>query len=368
MSVNQMGNQPASNRHIKTWGLALWVILVVGLLARVGCGRRNSDDPTPPPKTAQSRFLIRESGKFGFIDRTGQVVIRPQFDIAGSFAEDVAPVQIGQKWGYIDRSGTIVINPQFDDASGFSDGRASVTIAKKQGFIDHSGRIVINPEYDSAYSFSDGLARVQVGGGLYGYIDTSGRMVISPQFGSAKTFSEGLAEVGLRDGQGFIDHTGNTVIGGRFGLHLFGDSSFHEGLASVNELHSLLGYIDRTGKFVIAPEYVEADPFSEGLAAVNKDARIGYIDRDGRIAITPQFEAGYSFHEGLASAKINGKFGFIDKTGKWVINPLYDSYANFKDGLALVRQGIGNDMYIDATGQTIWHGSFEAPSPPSPPK
>ncbi|HDS29982.1 MAG TPA: WG repeat-containing protein, partial [Firmicutes bacterium] len=50
----------------------------------------------------------------GFIDKTGQYVINPQFDFAFDFSEGLAPVKIAEKWGFIDKTGQFVINPQFD--------------------------------------------------------------------------------------------------------------------------------------------------------------------------------------------------------------------------------------------------------------
>ena len=50
-----------------------------------------------------------ETGKWGFIDKQGKMVINPQFDYAGDFSEGLAKVLIedgtkyNRKWGYISR-------------------------------------------------------------------------------------------------------------------------------------------------------------------------------------------------------------------------------------------------------------------------
>jgi hypothetical protein len=41
------------------------------------------------------------------------------------------------------------------------------------------------------------------------------------------------------------------------------------------------GYIDRTGKYVVNPQFDSADPFSEGLATVKLGSKWGYVDESG---------------------------------------------------------------------------------------
>src|SRR5216683_6392390 len=65
------------------------------------------------------------------------------------------PVTVSGKWGYVNTSGQIVINPQFDNANEFHEGRASVCLGSPcswwisdtdkpdnthWGYIDTSGK------------------------------------------------------------------------------------------------------------------------------------------------------------------------------------------------------------------------------------
>jgi hypothetical protein len=48
-------------------------------------------------------------GKWGYIDKTGQIEIEPQFKTAIKFGGGLALVEIDDKnWGYIDRKGIFV--------------------------------------------------------------------------------------------------------------------------------------------------------------------------------------------------------------------------------------------------------------------
>jgi len=85
--------------------------------------------------------------KYGFIDKSGKVVIEPQFDGASNFSEGFARVKKDDKWGFIDKSGKMVIEPQFDDAEPFSEGLAKV---KKDG------KVVNEPQFNDVSFFVEG--------------------------------------------------------------------------------------------------------------------------------------------------------------------------------------------------------------------
>jgi hypothetical protein len=44
-------------------------------------------------------FVIIAKGKYGFIDKTGKIVIEHQFNYVGSFSEGLAVAKIGDKYG-----------------------------------------------------------------------------------------------------------------------------------------------------------------------------------------------------------------------------------------------------------------------------
>jgi len=84
--------------------------------------------------------------KFGFIDKTGNIVIEAKFDKALVFSEGLAPAQVDDKWGYINRKGDFVIKPQFDMTFGFHKGVAMVEVGDKRGYIDNSGKYIWKPD------------------------------------------------------------------------------------------------------------------------------------------------------------------------------------------------------------------------------
>src|SRR5438876_6749370 len=87
--------------------------------------------------------------------------IKPQFDDARGFSDGLAPVKISGKWGYIDKTGGVVITPQFNDAEDFSEGLAAVEVGSNVGYINKTGTLVIKPQFDAGGKFSEGLAGVR---------------------------------------------------------------------------------------------------------------------------------------------------------------------------------------------------------------
>ncbi len=237
-------------------------------------------------------------GKYGFIDKGGKVVIEPAFDVAWPFSCGLAMVEVDHRRGYIDRSGKIAIDLQFDMAFPFSEGLAYVTRNRRPTFIDTTGKEVLDFEVENAITpFSEGMTAVKTGG-AWGFIDTRGKLVIAPQFGSVDNFSEGLAFVANRlRSHFFVDKTGKTVIPPRYGVGLGCEGTkFSEGLvAEWLDREGTCSLIDQTGKVVSRPEVPRSltmiGKFSHGMAAFEPPGeKWGYLDRTGKVVIAPQFD------------------------------------------------------------------------------
>jgi hypothetical protein len=112
------------------------------------------------------------------VDTQGRVAIPPKFDEARSFSDGLAQARLDDKWGYIDRSGDWIIKRKFDSEGPFVDGLAYIepVDGKGWGYIDRRAHMVIKPQYEDSGDFSEGLAPVANEEGDY-YIDKIGRRV-----------------------------------------------------------------------------------------------------------------------------------------------------------------------------------------------
>lgn len=105
----------------------------------------------------------KQNGKWGFVNRTGKVVVPFQYDSAYWFTDGLAAVKQNGKWGFINREGRLVTPIQYDAVEPFFDGLALVKQNGKYGFINTAGDVAIPLQYDFAFSFEhDGSASVRL--------------------------------------------------------------------------------------------------------------------------------------------------------------------------------------------------------------
>lgn len=271
---------------------------------------------------------------YGFINKKGEIVIKPKFYEVGDFSEGLAYVKTHEKsifnaddnWAYIDKTGRIVIETDFDRLCSFSEGVAVATKDEEIFLIDKTGQTILSLNSDEIHidvwdwentRFSDGLILAfDRETEKRGFMDKTGKFVIEPKFKNASSFSEGLARISViengREMLGFINRKGEYVIPPKFDIDydfLRCATDFSEGLASLIDepptttKDSNFMYIDKTGQIILRTKFFRAEPFHEGLAVVwdSESNKNGFIDKSGKLVIPSEFDFASNFSEGLAS-------------------------------------------------------------------
>lgn len=213
--------------------------------------------------------------------------------------------------GYVNDKLEIVIEPKYHYAENFSEGLAFVSDAfidadfefvsegKKSGFIDKTGDMIIEIHNDfmlrkveytahpdpilECSSFSDGLAHIYIPGGELDGLS----------FETNRETPESY----------YVDKNGNRLLEGVYG----GDFNF--GLAPAKDSKTgKYGFIDKTGTFVIEPQFSYAYSFNDsGVALVFKDDeppyddpnRLGYINTKGEMVIPFEYDMPRLFPEDI---------------------------------------------------------------------
>ena len=271
---------------------------------------------------------VDNEGNWVYINKTGKVVLKTDYDYVLNFNDGLAGVLINNKWGFIDHTGKVVIKAQYDDigdkdggkaagTSGFFEGMAAVKKNGKWGYIDKTGKEVVKPTYELAYNFSDGLALVYKNN-KFGHVNKSGKEMIPLKYNDTTNFSEGIARV-----FDFSPTVSSTLL--------------------INKSGKTIKKLDGKYNFVYN--------FKDGVAAAtyadsNYEKVYALLDRNGNVII--ELRNKYSdiedFKNGLAEVTKSGKLGFIDTTGKEIIKPSYSSVYGSSDGLIAVGVRTGNEF------------------------
>jgi len=162
-------------------------------------------------------------GAKGLVDKQGKIVtLNFSFDKLEPFADGMAVVEVDGKYGYVDKQGTLIVKPQYDRAYPFDQGVAIVgrvdklgLIADEYGLIDRTGKFIIPLEYGYISDFHEDRARLFNKEGRYGIIDRTGRLITPMIFmsheGEDFDFHGGLAFVEWEEGNGYIDREGKFI-------------------------------------------------------------------------------------------------------------------------------------------------------------
>lgn len=141
--------------------------------------------------------------------------------------------------------------------------------------------------------------------------------------GKLRAFSEGLAAVtesSTTTSWGAIDVKGKLVVP-------FGKASGADFVGGFSLLSDKRGFVDKKGNVVSSDEaqFVRSGKLGLSFRIDARDNRIGYVDRAGRWVLPPQFIQAGEFLEGYAPARQerDDTWGLIDAKGDWVLKPAY---------------------------------------------
>ena len=326
----------------------------------------------------QPVFKSSWKGKlFGFVDGSGKVVVQPQFAWVYDFSDGLAAARVGEgekaKWGYIDKTGQFKIPPKFSNAFMFSHGMAIVNLDKRQIFIDKTGRQIVPEEFRGFNRISTGFI-VHTNKKRSGILDFSGKWILPPIYTEIKEFhpaeitsppsrvvpSTHQSEVDAKflkirrhDLYGVAKPSGEIVIEPKYEDVI----SYHNGIAAVS-VNGKIGFIDdKTGKFLISPQFDYATPF-DSIMAVKKSGEWSFINQRGEPIASSKFDKvitepnGDWFANGLGPVVVNKKVGYVNEAGEFGIKPFFDMASTFKNEHALVYFG---ERYriIDTAGKVI---------------
>lgn len=290
---------------------------------------------------------VQKNGLMGFIDTNFNEVIPCQFYWVNNFHKSghglATITDSTNSFGFINRKGEIVLEPKYEMVYFFEDSVDLVYVFDGQyyGWMNQFGVEVIPCELDQTVStpehFHNGKVRVKKNG-LYGQMDQFGNTTINCKYNwicgfdneSGLPNTDWLAVKGTNNDYFYL----NQETGEERKLEYEFVGEFKDGFSMVKK-DGLYGFVDASLKLVIPCIYNSVQDFSNGRASVeNEEKKWGLIDARGNLLLDYTYDYIYPFFDGKARVRIHGeelmdtdkryptrvgdKFGYIDRQG----NPL----------------------------------------------
>ncbi|MCC7527094.1 MAG: WG repeat-containing protein [Candidatus Melainabacteria bacterium] len=114
------------------------------------------------------------------------------------------------------------------------------------------------------------------------------------------------------------------------------------------------GYVDKSGKTVIATIFDACKPFSEGLAPVREQEKWGFVDTTGAWKVMPKYSDAEPFSNGLAAVKLNKFWGYINPSGKCIVEHKYLDAKKFSEELGFVQGKDSQWNCINKSGKLVF--------------
>lgn len=293
-------------------------------------------------------------GKYGLVDKTGKEVVKVHYDAVSKFSEGLALVGIIDtaakiiKYGYINKLGFEVIKPKYQEAYNFDKGLAIVVFENKTGIIDKTGKVVVSPKYDNIDGFNDVMYLVTLNE-KKGLIDRLGKVVVDTLYNEIDPFNNGLAAVQKDNKYGYIDITGKVIIPLKYN-YAFDFGKDHPGFGSVEldvDLQKEYFWVNKTGD-----QFESVSLLTDGMARIQSGNKYGFANKNGTVVVPLKYDFVKEFKNGYAAVFLNKKIGFIDNTGKEIVAPTYDWFSGIEDGYGSFQLN-GKYGFVDKTGKEI---------------
>jgi WG containing repeat len=330
----------------------------------------------------REKAIRRETYQAGYIDTAGKLVIPLQhYGAVNTFYEGLALVKTPSdgngkypksKYGFLDKTGNYAIPPQFDQAEDFHEGLARVGITKTEpdpkhsqksrsityyGYVNKTGKFIVPPKFlNAAPQFSEGMAWFGINSPsnkkmLWGYVNREGKIAIQPSsesdLGNFRLdnidFHEGLA---FFKG-GFMNQKGQVVIPSKFR----GAKAFSEGFAEVQDKSTgYWGFINTQGEWMIPPQFTQTTSLKDGFALAFKfrpGTDIGSVYIVNKIGRITQFNKGSQeeirgfFKEGFFVTLESNKISYVNNQGKRVFSSTSPGDIHeYSEGLVAVAAAV----------------------------
>lgn len=295
--------------------------------------------------------VLHENNQYGVINRDGEIVVRPEYDIIQipNPSKDIFICMYNYN-GEEKEYQTDVLNSKGEKIY--------------QGY-DNVQAIPTETTYDGI-PFEKMTLKYKKDG-KYGLLSIDGKELTKPIYDeiSAISYKEGMLLVKQDDKCGVVNMNGKTVIPVEY-ESITADNYYHEEtlyqttgfiVSKKSDEGYRYGYIDYKGHIVVKAEYTQIDRVTEIQDNKNvylvafKEGQAGLL-KNKKIILNYEYEdINYNSYNDVFVIKRNGKEGIVDKNGTIKVQPEYENIVF--GGIYINAEKDGEFVLLDLNGNII---------------
>lgn len=292
--------------------------------------------------------------KWGYINDDGEIKIRAEFDVAGSFKNGVAVVCKNNLCGFIDENGRNLTDlvyelPNYDSGKPFFLAKK----AGKFGYLDSDGKVLISLVYDELFDY-DFIIKAKKAG-KWGFINKNEVEIIPFKYDFIEDFDNGKSEFRFQNGDniGWVNREKKERLATNLEDWIDEIEALDDKINRV-KVGKYYGLVQENDKWLVPIRYENEFNFDKsGKAIVRENERWGMIDKSGKVVIPTIYQDKIQFnHQQLACVRNNGKYGIVNSDGKVIIPTIYDTYI-YSDYEFWTVQKDGQFGMIDRKGEIV---------------
>lgn len=319
---------------------------------------------------------VEKDGKIGLIDRSGNTLISPRFDLVRPFRNGIAAVYEG----YVGL-GSVIANAK---STYLYPDYIRHPLPGKWGLIDANGHVFVEPcwENEPLLGIFVGSPKIGYRGIHYpdsstGFMDAFGKLLIDAIWDDVtfKILPKGDPQpVQLGTDTFFLDSEGKVLFFGPYKFDGNKETMWESGsrFMTLRDSKYQAGVIDREGTIRIPFEWdrivffdedysdistVNARKDGPALALVTRNDMTGLFDLDkGELIVDPQWQQAAFLGKDRVLAKVNGLWGLVGADGNYLFQPQGVEISYFSEAKILAVKVKENDAksvwrLLDRDGQ-----------------
>lgn len=265
-------------------------------------------------------FIFENKKKFGFKNKTQNIVINNEYDQVKEFIGFQTWVKQDNKWIFINTNQENILKKEFEDVLFFNKS-FSISKDKNQYYLINNEDLKIKKIPYLVKNFNENILLVEENNKLF-YLYQDLKKINNTKYDNALLMIDGFAPVSINSKWGIINKHGKQIIDFEYDeIKQNGDNLFKA------KKGQDIYFIDlHNNKYLetIIKKYEIDDYFSNDVITFKYKNKCGVMNDFFEILFFKKVDKIFPFEDGYAIYSKNNKYGIISKKGKLIIGNIFE--------------------------------------------